>query len=82
MHACMYVCINVTFSNIFSETTRPIKAKFYVEPPCDRGKELYPNGPGQVKIGPSCLCMGKKVKQWIFQKLLKSMMSTLVDAVN
>ena len=37
---------------------------------------------GKVKFGPLCFCMGKKVKQWIFQKLLKSMMSTLADAVN
>ena len=28
------------------------------------------------------LLYGKKVKQWIFQKLLSSMMSKLVDAVN
>ena len=26
--------------------------------------------------------MGKKVKQWIFQKLLSSMISKLVDAIN
>ena len=25
---------------------------------------------GKVKFGPLCFCMGKKVKQWIFQKLL------------
>ena len=28
---------------------------------------------GKVKFGPLCFCMGKKVKQWIFQKLLSSM---------
>ena len=28
---------------------------------------------GKVKFGPICFCMGKKVKQWIFQKLLSSM---------
>ena len=27
----------------------------------------------KVKFGPLCFCMGKKVKQWIFQKLLSSM---------
>ena len=37
---------------------------------------------GKVKFGPLCFCMGKKVKQWIFQKLFKSMISKLVDAVN
>ena len=25
---------------------------------------------GKVQFGPLCFCMGKKVKQWIFQKLL------------
>ena len=24
----------------------------------------------KVKFGPLCFCMGKKIKQWIFQKLL------------
>ena len=24
---------------------------------------------GKVKFGPLCFCLGKKVKQWIFQKL-------------
>ena len=33
---------------------------------------------GKVKFGPLCFCMEKKVKQWIFQKLLLSMMSKLV----
>ena len=28
---------------------------------------------GKVKFGPLCFCIGKKVKQWIFQKLLASM---------
>ena len=36
-----------TFSNIFSsETTWPIKAKFYVEPPWEGGTKVYINGPG------------------------------------
>ena len=33
--------------NIFSsETALPIKAKFYVEPPWERGTKVYINGPG------------------------------------
>ena len=36
---------------------------------------------GKVKFGPLCFYMGKVI-QWIFQKLLQSMMSKLVDAVN
>ena len=38
-----------TFSNVFSsETTWPIKAKFYVEPPWEGGKKVYINGPGHI----------------------------------
>ena len=46
MYVCMYVCMS-TFSNIFSsETTGPIKAKFHIEPPWDRGTKVCSNGPG------------------------------------
>ena len=35
--------------NIFSsETTLPIKAKFYVEPPWEGGTKVYVNGPGHM----------------------------------
>ena len=34
-----------------------------------------------VKLGPLSFCMEKSVKQWIFQKLLQSVISKLVDAV-
>ena len=38
-----------TFSNVFSsETAWPIKAKFYVEPPWERGTKVYINGPGHM----------------------------------
>ena len=37
MHVCMYVC---ACSNIFSENTGPIEAKFHVEPPWDRGRKF------------------------------------------
>ena len=37
------------FSNVFSsETARPIKAKFYVEPPWEGGTKVYINGPGHM----------------------------------
>ena len=36
----------------------------------------------KVKFGPLCFCMGKKLKQRIFQNLLYSMISKLVDEVN
>ena len=38
-----------TIPNIFSsETTWPIKAKFYVEPPLEGGTKVYINGPGHL----------------------------------
>ena len=38
-----------TFSNIFySETARPIKAKFYVKPPWEGGTKVCINGPGHM----------------------------------
>ena len=47
MCVCMYVCVS-TFSNIFSETTVQIEAKFHVEPPLDGGTKVYWNGPGHM----------------------------------
>ena len=37
-------CIWLLFSNIFSETAWPIKAKFRVEPSWEVGKKVYVNG--------------------------------------
>ena len=123
-----------TFSNIFSEATGPIEAKFHVELLWDGEKKVCSNGPGYMtkmaampiygenlkkepkgrwpwnlvcSIGCSSiskfiqmmtlgwpwpilrqghiwrlmLLHRKKVKQWIFQKLLWSMISKLVNVV-
>ena len=41
--------LRFTFSNFFSlETATPIEAKFYVEPPWDRGMKICSNGPGHM----------------------------------
>ena len=43
LYVCMSVCLSVYVcmcSNIFSETTGPIEAKFHVEPPWDRGRKF------------------------------------------
>ena len=41
--------IRPPFSKIFSsETTWPIKAKFYVEPPWEGGRKVYINCPGHM----------------------------------
>ena len=38
-----------TFSNVFSsETARPIKVKFYMEPPWEGGTNVYINNPGHM----------------------------------
>ena len=37
-----------TFSNISSETTGPIEAKFHMEPPWDGGTKVCSNGPGHM----------------------------------
>ena len=41
---CRQQCLNI-FS---SETAWPIKAKLYVEPPLEGGREVYINGPGHM----------------------------------
>ena len=44
----VYVYCMSTFSNIFSETTRPIEAKFHMEPSWDWGTKVCSNGPGYM----------------------------------
>ena len=42
-------CRPSTISNVLSsETTWPIEAKFYVQPPWQGGKKVYINGPGHM----------------------------------
>ena len=41
------VCMS-TVSNISSETTGPIEAKFHMEPPWDGGTKVCSNGPGHM----------------------------------
>ena len=41
--------LRFTFSNFFSlETAEPIKAKFPVDPPLDKGMKVCSNGPGHI----------------------------------
>ena len=42
---CVCVCVRVC-SNIFSETTGPIEAKFHYGTSMEYGKKAYSNGPG------------------------------------
>ena len=50
-----------TFSNFFSlETARPIEAKFYVEPPWDRGEKVCSNHMTNMAVMP---IYGKNLKK-------------------
>ena len=50
-----------TFSNISSETTVPIEAKFHVESPWDGGTKVCSNGPGHMtKMAAYCKNLNKK----------------------
>ena len=66
MYVCMCVCVCVcvcvwsTFSNIFSETTVPIEAKFHVAPPWDGGTKVCSNGPGHMTKMAAMPIYGKK----------------------
>ena len=54
-----------TFSNIFSfETARPIKAKFYDEPPSEGGTKVCINGPGHMTKMAAMPIYGKNLKKY------------------
>ena len=51
-------------SNIFfSETSGPIKIKFHMEPPWDRGMKVYSNGPGHTTKMAAMPIYGKNLKK-------------------
>ena len=52
-----------TFSNISSETTGPIKAKFHIEPLWDGGTKVCSNGPGHMTKMAAMPIYGKNLKQ-------------------
>ena len=56
-----------TFSNIFSETAWPIKAKFYVEPPWEGGTKVCINGPGHMTKMAAMPIYGKNLKKSLLQ---------------
>ena len=56
------------FSNVFSsETTWPIKAKFYVESPWGGRTKVYINGPGHMTKMAAMPIYGKKLKNLLLQ---------------
>ena len=57
-----------TISNVFSsETTWPIKAKFYVEPPWEGGTTVYITGPGHMTKMAAMPIYGKNLKKILLQ---------------
>ena len=64
MYVCMCVCVCVsTFSNISSETTGVIEAKFHMEPPWDGGTQVCSNGPGHITKMAAMPIYGKNLKK-------------------
>ena len=62
------ICRLSTISNVFSsETARPIKAKFYVEPPWQGGKKVYINGPGHMTEMAAMSIYSKTFKNLLLQ---------------
>ena len=60
-----------TFSNIFSsKTARPIKAKFYVEPPWEGGTKVCINGPGHMTKIAAMPIYSKNLKNLLLQNRL------------
>ena len=57
--------LRFTFSNFFSlETSRPIEAKFHVEPPWDRGMKVCSNGVCHMTNMASMPIYGKNLKKF------------------
>ena len=55
--------------NVFSsETTWPIKAKFYVEPPWEGGTKVYINGPGHMTKMAAMPIYGKNPSKIFFSR--------------
>ena len=57
------MCVLSTFSNMFSETTGPIEAKFHVEPPWDGGTKVSSNGLGHMTKMAAMPIYGKNLKK-------------------
>ena len=55
--------LDSTVSNFFYlETTRPIEAKFHMDPPWDGGTTVCSNGPGQMTKMAAMPIYGKNLK--------------------
>ena len=57
------MCRVSTFSNVFSETTGPIEAKFHEEPPWEGGTKVCSNSPGHMTKMAAMPIYGKNLKK-------------------
>ena len=56
--------LRFTFSNFFSiETSKPVEAKYHVEPPWDRGMKVYSNGLSYMTNMATMPIYGKNLKK-------------------
>ena len=60
---CVCVCVLSTFSNISSETTGRIEAKFHVGPSWDGGTKVCSNGTGHMIKLAAMPIYGKNLKK-------------------
>ena len=58
-----FTCPLVLWSNIFSKTTWPIKAKFQVETPWEGEKKVYIYGPGHMTKMAAMPIYGKNLQK-------------------
>ena len=63
----IHVCMSI-FSNIFSETTGPIEAKFYVGRPWVGGTIVCSNRPGQMTKVATMPIYGKNLKNLLWNQ--------------
>ena len=64
MYVCVCVCVCVsTFSNISSETTGPMEAKFHMESPWEGGMKVRSNGPDHMTNMAAMPIYGKNLKK-------------------
>ena len=75
MYVCM--CSVSTFSNISSETTGPIEAKFHLKPQWNGDTKVYSNGLGHMTKMATMAIYGKNMKN--FFSGTKRLMTFKVD---
>ena len=56
-------CIRPPISKIISEITWPINAKFHLEPPWEKRKKVYINGPGHMTKMAAMPIYGKNLQK-------------------